>query len=508
MFPFYSYALDVKRFLPILALFASCAQPVVPTGGSKDERGPNISAVKISRGTSTNVIIDFDENVVADKADLSILISPATKAKTTIKSIQHGLSITIDTAMPDQFHIQFLTEAVKDLNEKNPMADTILFFQGSKSLDSVPTLYYHSGRFQSSYQLQHLDKLSIYIGKFQTIPSNLHGLPYTKTDKNGRYNLPVFDTSQLQILVLNDNNNNNRIDSGEFFNILNNQKPKPFQDTTQVHFLPTDIPVFNPIAERTYFGYRIFGFKGYNHYPYNDIPTNPSGLSIRPTVTILDTLYMQTDSLDAIPLRPLYSQMVFLKPKKKTVNYSANYQILRNTRNSNLVHIAFSKPIRLSSQVLLLAPNDTLRVIPDSKNQAPFVLTINLPSESYTSISIPDSTVLFTDESYLTKQTLSIPNTRDSVIVSFRKNNSDTAYYLIQVRSKTTSFFQSLDSEKVSLRLPVDSYTFLIFHDQDRNGFISPASTSPLRNQEYHYSIPNYILRKGIDAEETINPQR
>lgn len=450
----------------------------------------------------------FDENVVAEQADQNILISPATSARRIIKPIQHGLSITIDTMLPEQFQIQFIRGAVKDLNEKNPMADTVLFFQGNTTLDSVPTLFYYGGKCQSSYELNKLDKLSVYRGSFSTIPPSLQGLTFTRTDINGNYYLPVFDSTETQILVLRDHNNNHRIDSGEIFNILNYQKPKPFPDTTHIHYLPTDIPRINPIAERTYFGYRIYGFKGYSHHPYNDINTIPSPLSLRSMVTILDTLYLLSDSLDIIPFSTLYTQRINIQPKKKSISYSANSQIIRNPGSNSLVHIAFSKPIRQSSEVLLLAPADTLKVAPDLKSQGPFLLTINLPSASYNSIAIPDSTVQFTDGSYFSKQILSIPNTKDTVSVSFKRNNNDTAFYLIQVRSKTNSFYQSLDSDSVSMRLPVDTYTFLIFHDQDRNGIVSPASSKPVRSQEYHYTIPNYVLRKGIDTEETILQHR
>lgn len=504
MFPFYSYVLDVKKILPILILFASCAQPVVPTGGNKDETGPSISAVHISRGTSTQVTLTFDENVLAEQADQNILISPATSTRNVVKPIQHGLNITIDTILPEKFQIQFLTGAVRDLNEKNPMADTVLFFQGTKTLDSVPALFYYGGKYQSSYELNKLEKLSVYRGDFPTIPSSLQGLPFTKTDINGNYYLPVLDSTETQMLVLSDKNNNHRIDSGEIFNVLERIRPKPFPDTTHIHFLPTDIPRINPVAERTYFGYRIFGFKGYSHFPYNDINTIPSSLSLRPMVTVLDTLYLQTDSIDIIPFRTLYSPLINIEPRKKSIRYPASSQIIRNPGNNNLVHIAFSKPVRQTSEILLLAPADTLKFTPDLKSQAPFVLTINLPSATYNSISIPDSSVQFTDDSYFAKQLMSLPNPKDTVSVRFKRNNSDTAYYLIQVRSKTNSFYQSLETDSVTLRLPVDTYAFLIFHDQDRNGIITPASTTPLRKQEYHYTIPNYVLRKGIDTEETI----
>jgi hypothetical protein len=446
----------------------------------------------------------FDENIVSDKADQSIIISPANTVKPVFKTLQHGLSISVDTIMPEKFSIQFLSQTIKDLNEKNPMADTTLFIQATKTLDSVPTLYYHSGNIKASYQLTKLENISVYQGDFRSIPATLHGYHYTKTNKNGNYTLPVFDSTISQLLVLTDNNNNHRIDSGEIFHVIDKRKPHTDADTTQLNYLPTDIPSYNPIAERVYFGYRIHGFVGFSLHEYNDVTAVTNILSLRPMVTIQDTLYLLTDSIGEIPFNPMYAPSINLLPKNNVIKHAVNYQVLSNPADSKTIHVAFSKPLAQSSNLFLLAPNDTLQIIPDIKAKAPFTLTINLPTLSYSRISIPDSSIRFSDGSYFQKQLVPIPVTRDTVSVSFKQYANDTAYYLILARSKTATFYTSLRKGAVTLRLPIDEYSFLIFHDTDRNGFITPSTLAPYKPQEHHYTIPNYLLRQGIDTEETI----
>jgi hypothetical protein len=499
--------LDAKVLLPAILLLAACAQPVVPTGGDKDATPPRVIQTQISRGTFTEIQLDFDENIAANQPEQRIVLSPAVSMKPSIKTKQHGLLIRLDTIMPNNFQLQLLSGAIYDINEKNVLKDTVIYFQQQVSYDSIPTEFYLTGKMQSSYTLEKLKNISIYRGSFQKIPPTLTGLTYTRSNENGYYVLPVFDTLESQLLLLKDVNNNHRVDSGEYFYVTSTRKPNIRRDTSTVNYLCSDLPNYNPIAERIYNGYRIHGYKGHSLHQHNELPNISTYLTRRPVVSLYDTVYLLSDSLSIIPFRPLYTSQKNLIPKQTKVNYSVNHQLIPNPGIARRYHIAFSKPIKQATTAQLLSPSDTISIILDTTTQAPFLLTIDAPSTEYNVMLIPDSAIQFTDLSFSTKQRLSIPSTRDSVTVTFRRRHNDTAYYLIQVRTKNTTFHIGMDSAKLLIRLPLDEYSFLIIHDSDRNGFVTPASLSPFRPQEYHYTISNYLLRKGIDTEETIEPE-
>jgi hypothetical protein len=499
--------LAAKILIPVLLLLAACAQPVVPTGGDKDAQPPRLTQIKISRGTSTEVQLGFDENVGTNQPEQRIVVSPSFTKKPTFKTTQHGLLIRIDTTMPDNFHLQFLSGAISDINEKNDLKDTIIYFQQHGSLDSVPKTFYHAGKVKSSYTLEKIKNISIYRGIFPNIPTTLTGLPYTRTNEYGNYLLPVFDSTESQLLFLKDVNDNHRVDSGEYFHVSTTIKPTIEADTNRIYYLSSDLPIYNPNAEHIYCGYRIYGFKGHSLHTPNELPTISSNLTHRPLVSLFDTVYLLSDSLNIIPFKPLYNSQKNLIPKQTSVKYSVNHQFIPNTRIAGRYHIAFSKPIKQASSLQLLSPSDTTFVNVDIKSEGPFLLTLDAPSADYNTVSIPDSAIQFTDLSYFKKQQLTIPKAKDSVTVTFSRRHNDTAYYLIQVRTKNTTFHIALDSARLLLRLPLDEYSFLIIHDSDRNGYVTPALRSPFKPQEYHYTISNYLLRKGIDTEETIQPE-
>jgi hypothetical protein len=500
--------LAARILIPVLLLLAACAQPVVPTGGDKDAQPPRLTQIQISRGTSTEVQLGFDENVGTNQPEQRIVVSPSVAKKPTFKTTQHGLHIRIDTTLPDNFHLQFLSGAISDINEKNNLKDTIIYFQQRGSLDSVPTMFYHAGKVTSSYTLEKLRNISIYRGNFPNIPATLTGLPHTRTNEYGNYLLPVLDSTESQLLFLKDENDNHRVDSGEYFHVSAAIKPTIEADTNSINYLSADLPVYNPNAERIYCGYRIYGFKGHSLHTPNELPTISAYLTRRPLVTLLDTVYLLSDSISILPFKPLHTSQKNLIPKQTIVKYSVNHHLIPNPGIAGRYHIAFSKPIKQASSLQLLSPSDTASVNVDIRSEGPFLLTLDAPSADYNAVSIPDSSIQFTDLSYFAKQQLTIPKSKDSVTVTFNRIQSDTAYYLLQVRTKNTTFHIALDSARLLLRLPLDEYSFLIIHDSDRNGFVTPATRSPFKPQEYHYTISNYLLRKGIDTEETILPGR
>jgi hypothetical protein len=92
----------------------SCANPVSPTGGTKDIHPPKIESFKITdAGNKKQIHIQFDENIVFQN---NIELSPyKIKTKTTVTTTRNQIVIQLDS---NTNSINF-NDAIKDLNEGN-----------------------------------------------------------------------------------------------------------------------------------------------------------------------------------------------------------------------------------------------------------------------------------------------------------------------------------------------------------------------------------------------------
>jgi len=495
--------LDAKFFIPVISLFASCAQPVVPTGGDKDQTGPKLNSVGISRGTSTTVTLAFNENVVVEQTEHHIILSPAIRVKPDIKLSQHSISLRFDTLLPDNFYIKFFPGSIQDLNEKNHMQDTIIHVSGNRTLDSVPDTYTFSGTVRSSYQFERIPNLSVYAGEFQPIHPDLSHKPFTKTDKSGNFELAVTDTLLKQIILLQDKNQNHFIDSGEIFNLLPFTRPSKQTDTSTIYYLPIDLPVFKPKAERVYFGYRISGTAGFDPAQYTAKQT------ANPAIHWNDTTYIVSDSVPFISFNAHDMESYTIPTTKQRISIQTEfYQRSKECYDTIYRELLFNKPIlRCSGLKLLTASKDSIEITPDIESQGPFKLLFKAPFIACTHLIIPDSTLQFSDGSFLRAQLVPFRPCVDRTMVTFRKSPGDQTNYLLYRKTKNFTSYRLLTAPTTHLFTELGQYNYLIIQDDDKNGFVTPSKLYPFKEQEYHYAIPDFKVRKNIENIEIIIPK-
>lgn len=474
----------------------------MPTGGNKDEIPPKLKQVSISRGTSTTIQLLFDENVVLLKPELNIILSPAQSPKPQFRTLHNKIEVQIDTTLPQNFYLQILSDAIQDLNEKNPFTDTILAFNSNYTADSTTSFFRVSGKAKSSYTYNPLTHLSVYATTDPLPPHNLTGNPFTHANNHGVFLLPLEDSTNVNLVLLQDNNRNHHIDSGEIFDVLTNTIPITTYDTSKLYLLSTDIPLFIPKAERTNYGYIITGLAS---QPINASPLPYGKLANKPFVRIQDTLFLFSDSISQLTLQRPFATPIRIKPKQSISKITSTTSIIRHPSDSTQLLLLSNTPIQRFQTVLIVAGTDSTNARVSNIN--PFVHSITKPSTPAQQVIIPDSSITYYDNKLNKRTTLSIPAEKDSVTLTITRPSSDTAHYILFIHNKQTAHYLNLQDTSTQIRIPAATYDLLIFHDADRNGFITPASISPLRAQEYHYQLHNYTLRKGIDAEERILPQ-
>jgi hypothetical protein len=219
------------KLTPLLilpALLFSCANPVSPTGGPKDEIPPQIQRITFDTlGTHRKVILLFNENIVSTN---DIILNPQkpTEKKPIIEKgtrtlvipfLQHHTSINIGNA-------------VKDLNEGNigVYSSIVIRSDDSFNLKKIISLPKYFKDLKNSLT-GHFQKDSLYYkGYIKEDTLTIGGLPEKHTpleiffdeNKNGTYDSTEWGTRIT-----------NTIDT--FFYPMPPKKIKISIDTTQIH---------------------------------------------------------------------------------------------------------------------------------------------------------------------------------------------------------------------------------------------------------------------------------
>lgn len=128
----------------LLVLLASCARPVAPTGGDRDVEPPKLITDRSTANYQTHfrgreLNITFDEWVVIDKLQQTLIVSPPLPHRPKITLKGKTLHIKIDdrdSLRPNTTYIFDLSGGVQDLNEGNVLEDLKYVFSTGAVLDS------------------------------------------------------------------------------------------------------------------------------------------------------------------------------------------------------------------------------------------------------------------------------------------------------------------------------------------------------------------------------------
>ncbi len=206
----------------IILIFVRCANPVGPTGGDKDTKPPILQKVKIIElQEEKSITVIFDENI---NTKGSVTLSPITNKK-NIEITKYRN--TIQFKVPKTTNAFSLGDIITDVNENNPGKYPFVIL-GADSLKYVL-------RYKSPNPSK--DKIKSYslIDSFYYFADN--------TDKNilSYGGLKKIDQ---KFYIFNDNNNNDKYDIQEEYNILQIgykdllNYSDTFKDTSSVYLYP------------------------------------------------------------------------------------------------------------------------------------------------------------------------------------------------------------------------------------------------------------------------------
>jgi hypothetical protein len=241
------------KLMTLALVLSYCAKQASPTGGPKDETPPVIvKSVPVSGTTSfrgKEIEITFNEYVQLDKLNEKLMISPPVKEKPDIFLKGKSLLIKFKEDLKDSTtYTLYFADAVRDLNEGNPINNFQFVFATGSVIDSLSV----TGNVLLADNLEAGKNVLVILHRELADSAPRKMLPeyITLADINGGFRINNIREGKYRMFALIDNNNNKKYDlSDETFafldtivdiNHLKNWLPVP-KDTVKVK------PVTKPV---------------------------------------------------------------------------------------------------------------------------------------------------------------------------------------------------------------------------------------------------------------------
>src|SRR5690606_30997678 len=128
--------------LAICSCLSQCANIVPPGGGPRDTLPPRLMGVAPKDSSlnfsSKQVVFRFNEYVELDNVIEKLIVSPTLKRTPTITAKLRTITIEIkDSLQPNTTYTFNFGDAVKDVNERNPIEDFQYVVSTGTYLDSL-----------------------------------------------------------------------------------------------------------------------------------------------------------------------------------------------------------------------------------------------------------------------------------------------------------------------------------------------------------------------------------
>jgi uncharacterized protein (DUF2141 family) len=225
-------------FLLPAAIIFSCAKQSAPVGGPVDEEPPVVVSSIPPAGTvnfsGNNFEVTFDEYFVLDGVDQKLLISPPLEKRPEIKIRKKSLVVTFMEELRDSATYTFyFQDAVRDLNEGNPIENFQYVFSTGPVLDSL-SVY---GTIYNAFDLQPGENIFVllYSGTADTLPATTIPTYVTRAEKDGSFRINNLAGGVYTMYGLRDMNNNKRYDlPDESFAFME----RPIFLSAETHYTP------------------------------------------------------------------------------------------------------------------------------------------------------------------------------------------------------------------------------------------------------------------------------
>jgi hypothetical protein len=248
--------------LPVLKLFSwililsaiiiSCATPVGPTGGEKDEVPPIVVEYEPQNYTvnfdGDEIIITFNEFVELKDISQKLMVSPPMDDKPEVDT--RGKSVVIDiidTLLPNTTYSFYFADAIVDLHEGNPIENFEFVFSTGPVLDSMQI----SGRLVDAYTQKPVKDAFVMLYKDNADSVPIKQIPFylSKTSEDGSFSLSNLAMMKYKLFALKDANSNYLFDLPNEKIAFSDTLITPFEVSSKNMFKTLDTTSTDTIAK-------------------------------------------------------------------------------------------------------------------------------------------------------------------------------------------------------------------------------------------------------------------
>lgn len=199
-------------------MWVSCANPVAPTGGPKDETPPEfLGSEPVNRARNFNtdrIDLVFDEFVVLKDLNQQLLVSPPMEEKLDVKTKGKGVRINFakeEILAENTTYTIYFGDAIADLHESNPVPNFQYVFSTGQDIDSLSI----RGKVLSAEYLLPAEEVFVclYLDNndtivFDSLPQKVRPYYVAKTNKEGYFEINNIKNDRYLIFAVQDANAN------------------------------------------------------------------------------------------------------------------------------------------------------------------------------------------------------------------------------------------------------------------------------------------------------------
>ena len=199
-------------------MWISCANPVAPTGGPKDEIPPEfLGSEPVNRARNFDakrVNLVFDEFVVLKDLNQHLLVSPPMEEKLDVKTKGKGVRINFakeEVLSENTTYTIYFGDAIVDLHESNPIPNFQYVFSTGSDIDSLSI----RGKVLSAEYLLPAEDVFVclYLDNndtlvFDSLPQKVRPYYVAKTNAEGAFEINNIKNDHYLIFAVKDANAN------------------------------------------------------------------------------------------------------------------------------------------------------------------------------------------------------------------------------------------------------------------------------------------------------------
>ena len=198
-------------------LISACARQnsAGPSGGPRDEDPPRVVESsppdKSTAFSEKQFEITFDEYFVLDNITQKLMVSPPFEKTPEVKTRKKTMIVSFEEELRDSVTYTFyFLDAIRDLNENNPIENFQYVFSTGPFLDSLSV----TGKIKDALSLDPLEDVFVilYSGSSDTLPTTTIPEYITRADEEGFFRIDNIATGQYSIYGLIDMNGNKYYD--------------------------------------------------------------------------------------------------------------------------------------------------------------------------------------------------------------------------------------------------------------------------------------------------------